>query len=93
MTKLKSFAAAVALSLGALLFGVAPSSAMPLAGTTDALVKTSGGLVEKTHGFHCAWRRGHRHLRACPRFRRHHRVRRGPVHRRGRVHNRRRHRR
>lgn len=91
MSRIKSLVAAFALSFGALLFGTAPSSALSLTGTTDAIVKAGGSAVEKTHGFHCSWRRGHRHLRACPRFRRHHRVRRWKLHRRGKVHNRRGH--
>jgi hypothetical protein len=64
MKKLSYLAAAAAIS--GLALAVTPASASPLAsGLTGNTPLVDEGLVQKAHGWHCRWRRGHRHRRAC----------------------------
>jgi hypothetical protein len=67
MNKLSYLAAAAAIS--GLALTATPASAGPLASgltTGNAAVPLMDeGLVQKVHGWHCRWRRGHRHRRAC----------------------------
>src|SRR5688572_5311182 len=67
MKPLSYLAAAAAISGLALV--MTPASAGPLASglTTGNLTVPQLGedLVQNVHGWHCRWRRGHRHRRAC----------------------------
>jgi hypothetical protein len=67
MKKLSYLAAAAV--IGTLALVTTPASASPLASglTTGeaAIPLLDEGFVHKVHGWHCRWRRGHRHRRAC----------------------------
>lgn len=68
MTRFRTILSAAVLAVAALAFGGGASYAM---GVPGGAAKTPGagdaadGLVQKSHYFHCHWRHGHRHWRAC----------------------------
>lgn len=61
MSSIKSIAAALAFGIGALITGVPASQAAVL--PSAAGIADQDNLVQKTHGAHRGWRRGHRHGR------------------------------
>jgi hypothetical protein len=68
--KMKKFSyLAAAAAIAGLALTAAPLSAGPLAtglATGNAPIpQVDEGLVKKVHGWHCRWRYGHRHRRAC----------------------------
>lgn len=76
MTRLRTFLGAMAMLFAALgLTGSMAVAAGPAPATLNGLQSSGTGnaLVQKIHGRHCGWRRGHRHRWACR-----------PVHRRWR---------
>ena len=85
MTKFKTLLSAAVLAISALSFGGGASSAMGLSGhggSGIANAQAGDALVTKTHFSHRRFRRGHRHVRVFPRWRRHRMERRWRSHRR-----------
>ncbi|MFM1814393.1 MAG: hypothetical protein RLZ98_1088 [Pseudomonadota bacterium] len=56
-------------AVGALALSVTAFSATAAPGGAGVAVPAASGIVEKVHGSHCGWRRGHRHTWACNRNR------------------------
>ena len=70
MGSIRSIAGAAMLAIGALAVGGTASQAAAI--PSGVAVVGHDTLVQKTHGFHRRWRRGHRHGRRWRRWRRGH---------------------